>query len=218
MAFTKAQLTFSILLLAVISLSGIAVYAYYGTAHTDPPPVTGIYLRERATSTLALAKELQKAGPVDVEPKFLEIPSIGVKAPIIKVGITKKGAMNVPEKFDEVGLYKFGVKPGQKGKAVIAGHVDNALGMPAVFKNLHKLKPGDVVYVTDDAKDENGQNSILRFIVIKSELYDVDHAPIEHIFGKSDEPLLNIITCDGEWIQKRKSYSKRLVVYTKLVK
>ncbi len=143
-------------------------------------------------------------------PNTLTIPAVGIRAPIVNVGITVQGAMNVPEDFGSVGLYKFAVAPGEKGKAVMAGHVDNALGVDAVFSDLDKLRIGDDVYVT------NAEGVEMRFVVKDKKVYDTQNFPSKEIFGESAKAELNLITCDGTWIQSKKSYDKRLVVFTEL--
>ncbi len=164
--------------------------------------------------TLLNAQTTPTPKPGDVirvaEANTLVIPSLNIRAPIEKVGITKTGKMAVTRGYSNVGLYKFGVAPGQKGNAVIGGHVDNALGLPAVFNDLNKLKKGDNVFVADE------HGNMLRFVVTKTQIYDVTQAPVDSIFGPSTTAHLNLITCDGTWIQSQKSYDKRLVVFTDL--
>jgi len=49
-------------------------------------------------------------------------------------------------------------------------------------------------------------------------LYPAGNEPVSDVFGESDEPRLNLITCDGDWIENERGYSQRLVVYTELVR
>jgi len=142
--------------------------------------------------------------------KKLEIPALKVDAKIEDVGLTKTGSMNVPTNDDNVGLYKHGAKPGHKGNAVIAGHLDTYTSSNGVFKDLDKLKTGDSVFVTE------GENT-LQYKVAKSETYDAKNAPMEAIFGSSDKARLNLITCAGKWDNRLHQYSHRLVIYTDLV-
>jgi len=41
--------------------------------------------------------------------------------------------------------------------------------------------------------------------------------PQVEIFGPTDKKRLNLITCNGEWIQSLKTYSDRLVVFTEQI-
>src|SRR5437868_6418329 len=76
-------------------------------------------------------------------PKRLIITKIGVNAPVELVGLDKQGRMDVPKDANDAGWYDLGVKPGQKGNAVMDGHLDKVNGAPAIFWNLKKLAPGD---------------------------------------------------------------------------
>ncbi len=144
-------------------------------------------------------------------PQRLLIPVIGLDTKVQMVGKTDAGKMAVPDNFTDVGWYKLGFYPGTPGNAVLAGHLDNGKGTPAVLSNLDKLTIGDRVFVL------NTEGKKLEFEVIGMTLYDYDNAPLELIFGASTGVHLNIITCDGIWIPEKKIYDKRLVVFTNFV-
>jgi LPXTG-site transpeptidase (sortase) family protein len=143
----------------------------------------------------------------------LLIPAIGVNAPIETVGKTSEGLMDVPihNQWTGVGWYKNGPEPGQMGSAVIDGHLDRTGGAPAVFWDLHKLQPGDIVSV------QNATKHTLHFKVLKVANYAPDVAPLVQIFGQKNGTFLNLVTCAGVWVQAENQTSQRLVVYTKLV-
>lgn len=142
-------------------------------------------------------------------PVRLKIPSINVDAKIQYVGVTSNGEMEVPTNAVDVGWLKIGTKPGEVGSAVIAGHFDGKDGEAGVFFNLYKLKVGDKLYIEDDTK------KIVTFIVQASRVYDVGYA--DTVFSRNDGTYLNLITCDGVWDGAKKSYNKRLVVFTKKI-
>lgn len=148
-------------------------------------------------------------------PVRLEIPSIGVDAPIEHVGLTdeQERAMDAPTGFMNVGWYDKGFQPGEAGNSVIAGHLDTSTGGPAVFWDLDKVNAGDEVLVTY----ANGDR--YTFMVEDWEVYDHNaQGPIiDAIFGKSQSADLNLVTCDGAWDHGAATYSKRLVVFTTLV-
>ncbi len=139
------------------------------------------------------------------------IPKINVNAVVEEVGITFKGNMSTPKKFADTGWYKYGTVPGELGSAVIDGHVDNGLGIPAVFINLKKLVPGDIVYV----QAKNGRK--LKFKVFDIQNYYYKDVPLEILFNRNGDRYLNLITCDGNWIPAEKTDDHRIVVYTKLI-
>lgn len=140
-------------------------------------------------------------------PIFLTIPKINIQANIQDLGINSNGEMDVPDNTIDVGWFKFGSRPGEKGSAVIAGHFNGENGK-GVFTNLNKLKEGDKLYI----KDNNGISFV--FVVRKSHIYDPGY--VEEVFNSNDSSHLNLITCDGVWDENKKSYSKRLVVFADL--
>jgi LPXTG-site transpeptidase (sortase) family protein len=139
-------------------------------------------------------------------PERLMIPAINVNAAIQNLGVTTKGAMAVPSNTVDVGWFKLGPRPGEKGSAVIAGHFDGENGEAGVFTNLNKLKKGDKLYIED-----NKGISVV-FIVQESRIYNPGYA--DEVFSGTGSAHLNLITCDGVWDGAKKSYSKRLVVFT----
>ncbi len=144
-------------------------------------------------------------------PKTLSIPKINVTAAVESVGLDAQKAMDVPKDSDNVGWYNLGVKPGEKGNAVIDGHLDKVTGAPAVFWNISKLVPGDTLSV----KDENGRT--ISFSVTKVTKYPYDNFPLQDVFGPSEKHRLNLISCNGVWNSKTHNYSQRTVVYSEQI-
>lgn len=141
-------------------------------------------------------------------PARLKIPAIGVDAAVIPVGLTPDGAMGAPEVPADAAWYNLGPRPGENGSAVIAGHYGWKNKKPSVFDNLYKLRKGDKLYVEDD----NGM--IISFVVDKLQRYDPEEN-VSAVFESNDEKShLNLVTCEGNWDDNIKSYTKRLVVFT----
>lgn len=163
-------------------------------------------LLQEEVKKLRLAEEEESAKTAT--PVQLQIPKIKVDTTIEQVGVLDNGQMGVPKDENQVGWFEPGVKPGSKGNAVIAGHVDSKTG-PAVFYELDQLKTGDEMTIID----ENGNT--LTFRVTKTERYDTKNAPIEDIFGATSNRHLNLITCSGTFGDG--GYDERFVVYTELV-
>lgn len=143
-------------------------------------------------------------------PSRLSIPLLGIDAKVQKVGITASGNMATPNNFVDVGWYKYGTIPGDKGSAVIAGHVDNGLAFPGVFSKLKNIKEGDDIFV----ETENSQT--LHFVVKEIKTYPFD-AKVKEVFSRDDGRWINLITCTGIWVEKHKTHNKRLVVSAILV-
>lgn len=193
----------------IISLSFLAfaifVYilanlTYY--AETDeitvPLPEEKIVLSNKNTL-------IQEKAKLDNFSPLLTIPSLGINTKIQSVGITRRGNMSTPNNYVDVGLYRYGPLPGEKGSAVIAGHVDNGIGTKAVFGNLKNIKEGDQIYV----EMEKGVKA--RFTVVSISTYDFD-APADEVFNQNDNSYLKLITCGGKWIPELRTHDKRIVV------
>jgi LPXTG-site transpeptidase (sortase) family protein len=151
------------------------------------------------------------AEPLPGIPVKVSIPSIALETEIESVAMDSKGRMDVPKDANNTAWFNPGYRPGQNGNAVLAGHFDNEDGSPAVFWDIKKLKKGDQIIVTD----EDGQEKA--FAVTGIEQYPYDAFPIKEVFGESSTSMLNLITCQGEWDEKAKNYSDRMVVYSQLV-
>jgi len=147
-----------------------------------------------------------------VYPTRLLIPAIGVNALIESVGILPGGDLATPTKspWQNVGWYKVGPRPGERGSAVIDGHLDRPGGYPAVFWRLRDLRVGDEVFV------RNTDGTTRHFQVTRIALYKPETAPFQDIFGNRSGAYLNLITCAGDWIPSEHQTTLRLVVYTSL--
>lgn len=145
-----------------------------------------------------------------IKPSVLTIPKLGIEAPIKEFGLDKEGNMELPENGKDVAWFEPGFQPGEKGNAVLAGHVDDEK-KPAVFFELKELEPGDEIHL----QDEKGES--LTFVVREKVAYKKDDAPLRTIFGPSQKRMLNLITCTGYFDHDIHNYVERLVVYTELV-
>ncbi len=96
--------------------------------------------------------------------------------------------------------------PGQKGSAVIDGHVDNGGKVPGPFKHLKDVKAGDKIEI------DAANGSRLSFTVIRSDIYKTSAFPNEAVFHDTSGKLLKIITCNGTFVRSLGTYDHRLVV------
>ncbi len=142
-------------------------------------------------------------------PQRLIIPSLKVDAAIEAVGVDATNTMETPRDPFNVAWYRNGARPGQRGSAVIAGHVDYAGIGPAVFWEVRLLQPGAEILVADDA----GQRR--RFVVQAVERYPVEQFPGQRVFGGTDETMLNLISCVGDFDPATASYNQRVVIYAR---
>jgi hypothetical protein len=145
-------------------------------------------------------------------PIQIAIPSIGVRAPVHRVGLAADGSIAVPSlaKHNETGWYDGGPTPGQVGPAIIVGHADTRTG-PSVFHDLIKLRPGARVEVT------RADRSVVVFEVDSVEHFDKAKLPAERVYGDFSRPGLRLITCGGQWMGPSIGYSDNIVAFASLV-
>lgn len=149
----------------------------------------------------------------EVNPTRLIIPAIQVNAPIESLGIVANGDLATPTQspWTDVGWYNGGPRPGERGSAVIDGHLDRPGGYPAVLWRLRDLQPSDEVTV------EFSDGTTRHFRVARVAAYPPQDAPLQDIFGNINGNYLNLITCAGDWIPSEHQTTLRLVVYTTLM-
>jgi sortase (surface protein transpeptidase) len=143
-------------------------------------------------------------------PTRLRIPSIYVDTNFVPLGLQENGEVEVPKGYTEVGWYTYGPTPGERGPAVVLGHVDSYQG-PGVFLFLGQLKPGDVVYV--DRED----GTTATFKVTELQRYNRSEFPTESVYGDIPYAGIRLITCTGTYSQNTQEYDRVLVVYGELV-
>lgn len=143
-------------------------------------------------------------------PDRVRIPSIGVDTPLMGLGLTKQGSLDVPppERKNLAGWYEAGTTPGERGTAIVAGHVDNKEG-PAVFYQLGALQKGRTIEVA------RRDGSVAVFTVDANEVYDAADFPDEKVYGAAPRPELRVITCGGRY-SKQTGYQGNVVVFAHL--
>lgn len=142
-------------------------------------------------------------------PVQLAIPSIGLAAPIVELGVGDDGVIEAPETPDVVGWYRPSARAGQPGNSVMSGHVDWGT-RTAVFWDLRRLQPGDEILVS--GADEVAH----RYVVEWNEAFPAGGAPVERLVGGSTDTVLTLITCDGIYDHSAKDYSNRRAVRARL--
>jgi hypothetical protein len=140
------------------------------------------------------------------EPTRLTIPAIGVDHPIVAVGRSTDGAMEVPDDVHAIGWYApMGVRPGDPGSAVLAGHVDSRRQGRGAFFDLRSLEVGDDIVVGTVAGEQ-------RWVVTGRTRYPKAELPVDDLFTVGGGPRLVLITCGGDFDPSHRSYRDNVVV------
>jgi len=145
-------------------------------------------------------------------PLSVDIPAIGVRSRLLRLGVDAAGEIEVPSLVTSAGeaaWFKYSATPGQIGAAVIEGHVDSYRG-PAVFFRLGALRPGDTIEVTLS----DGVTGIFRVTAVRE--YLKDRFPAKTIYGPTNYAALRLITCGGAFDPASGHYLSSTVVFASL--
>ncbi|MFE6761986.1 class F sortase [Streptomyces sp. NPDC057689] len=144
-----------------------------------------------------------------VTPQSVEIPSLGVRAPVVARSLDAEGAIEPPS-FDTpqtVGWYGSGTRPGAEGPALFVGHVDTET-KPAVFYGLSAARPGAKVDVT------RTDGTVAEFTIDDVQVLTRARFDAHKAYGprKDGRAELRLITCGGTYDRESHSYTANVVV------
>jgi hypothetical protein len=143
-------------------------------------------------------------------PRWIGIRAIGVSAPVIPLGLNADGTLEMPTSWEQTGWYARGPEPGERGSAVIAGHVDSVSG-PAVFYRLGELHRGSPILI------RRADGSAVRFRVRGVERWPKDDFPTRRVYGRTSDAELRLITCGGSFDSATGHYRDNTIVYASRV-
>jgi len=127
-------------------------------------------------------------------PTRVVVPSAGIDAAVVELGIVRQGREPVWEvPWRSAGHLMTSALPGQPGNVVIVGHVSVADPRNlAVFANLRHVRPGDVIEIVAGAE---------RYRYVVREVFEVE--PTETwVLRSGPTPLATLITCTED-LQRR---------------
>jgi sortase (surface protein transpeptidase) len=167
------------------------------------PPVPPVPSGEGAAAGPAMARPLGPAS--SARASAVRIPAIGVRSPLVDLGVDATGALVPPGSADVAGWFTAGAVPGEPGPAVIAGHVDSRAG-PGVFYRLGDLPVGAEVDV------DRSDGTTVRFEVVAVDRVGKVDFPTEQVYGPGRAPRLSLVTCGGEFDRAAGHYRDNVVV------
>ncbi|MGW7430094.1 class F sortase [Streptomyces sp. NPDC054861] len=149
-------------------------------------------------------------GPLpSATPRRLDVPSLGVTAPVVPRGLDRTGAVDPPpyESAGSVGWFEGGTRPGARGPALFVGHVDTA-SRPAVFYGLSSARPGAKVRVA------RSDGSVAEFTVDDVRVVPRDGFDPHQVYGPRvpGRAELRLITCGGTFDPTVGTYTANVVV------
>jgi LPXTG-site transpeptidase (sortase) family protein len=149
--------------------------------------------------------------PAVAEPVRVDIPAIDAHSTLIPLGLNPDDTVEVPDvkKPQQAGWYRYSVRPGEDGPAILLGHVDGG-GKRGIFHDLRKLKPGDEVVVT------GADGTSVTFAMTRVQEIPKAKFPTEAVYGDTDQAELRLITCGGSFDKKARSYRDSVIAYAAL--
>jgi sortase (surface protein transpeptidase) len=198
-----------ILLLAV----GAFVVVHALTGGDKLPPAAAQQIPSTVSTAVPFPPDPSSVAPPlpGSTPMKIEIPKLGVKAPIMRLGLNSDGTIQAPPLNDHnlAGWYDGSVTPGQTGSSVILGHVDSYAG-PSVFFAIKNLLRGDDIDVV------RADGTTAWFTVDGVQKAAKTLFPTSDVYGNVPYPALRLVTCGGPFDAALGSYLDNIVVYAHL--
>ena len=155
------------------------------TASVSSVPVRSPAPRPDPRPWIASSAPLAASPPIRVE-----IPAVGVTAPIGPLGLNRDGTLQVPADFARAGWYTGRPTPGETGPAIIVAHRASRRG-PGAFWKLPDVQPGEEIVVT------RADGRRVLFTVDRVEQHRKDAFPTAAVYRPIPETALRLITCGG---------------------
>ncbi|MFD9498930.1 class F sortase [Streptomyces sp. NPDC060035] len=148
--------------------------------------------------------------PLDgATPQRVEIPSIGIEAPVVGRGLDTSGAIDPPpyEMPQTVGWYDAGTEPGTEGAALLVGHVDTET-KPAVFYGLSAARPGEKIRVS------RSDGTVAEFTIDDVQVVTRERFDARKAYGPREDGRaeLRLITCGGTYDRESHAYTANVIV------
>ncbi|RDG31170.1 class F sortase [Streptomyces corynorhini] len=198
--------------LALVMLTGIALMRNGIDTPLGPPQPAAAASAGLADPAALATTTVPVVEPLPYAPMSrVRIPDLKVDTPVVDVGLDPDGWIAAPPAQDPnlAGWYQNGVAPGQRGTAVVVGHVDNRTG-PAVFYGLGSLEKGRHIEV------DRYDGRTAEFEIYGVEVYAKNDFPGSRVYGDTGHAELRVITCGGGY-SRAGGYDGNVVVFARLV-
>lgn len=193
--------------LALIAAGALSSYTGARQLRWSAPPAPPAW-EARASAhghvAVSITKPLARSAP-----RLIWIPKIKVWAQIEARGLRPNGTAVLPSLNHPFMTTWFdrGPAPGQRGTAVILGHVDSHRVGPAVFYKLGLLRPGDLIYITLEDR------RVAIYSVYALTMYPKAAFPTDVVYRYTPWPTLRLITCGGRFDPRTHHYLSNVVAF-----
>lgn len=146
------------------------------------------------------------------EPRMLKIAKLGIDARVLSMGVNLDNTIQAPINIYDSGWYKDSAKPGQPGAVFINAHASGPT-REGLFAYLDTLQVGDEIEV------EKGDGTTIKYRVVHNETIDLKKIDMSKVLSTYNgaEKGLNLMTCNGSWLQDSRTYDHRTMIYTEQV-
>ena len=139
------------------------------------------------------------------------MPSAGIRAAVVQVGLTPDGAMGSPDNPFVVGWFNRSAIPGELGNALLGGHRDyqdrdGNVDVGVCWK-LDETRVGDQLIMFDQAAERYYVYDIVDIATIRPD----SHEAVKYL-SQTRESVVTLITCSGDFDEDTNSYEERIVV------
>ena len=194
---TKRRIILGLLLASCGALVVLSSLSFGKAAHVavkTPAKQHATVTPSATAAVLPSASEPASTAPTN----RLQIPVLGVNAPIINIGLTKDGS-----------VYTGGPQPGQNGTAIIDGHSGSPV-QHGVLEHINRLKAGDEISIVEISGKKT------KFTVTSSQAYPAVSSTAKILFDRTAGPTMNMISCYGNWDEKTQEFDQRWIVKSAL--
>jgi len=144
-------------------------------------------------------------------PWELILPSAGIRAAVVQVGLTPDGAMGSPDNPFVVGWFNRSANPGELGNALLGGHRDyqdrdGNIDVGVCWK-LDETRIGDQLILFN----QSANRYYVYDIVDKATILPDSEEAVRYL-SQTRESVVTLITCSGDFDKETHSYAERLIV------
>ena len=185
------------------ALRGAAAVTTTRVVGTEPAAGTAAASSPTLAATLA---DPPAPGPTGAAPTELAIAAVGLRMPVVPVGVAADGEMALPPTPARAGWYRYGARPGDpQGAVVIAGHLDQPWYGTGPLARLIDVSPGASVVVRTGATSR-------RYVVTEVQRVRKTRLDLATLFRVDGPPSLHIVTCGGRFDPVERRYDENVVL------
>lgn len=178
--------------------------------HPTPSDSAAVRSRQAATrpvtSTHRAGSDFPAQRGAVAAPSQLLIPGIHLDMRIKPVGVNDSGQMDLPDRPEILGWYRFGPAPGAaRGSAVLAGHVDSRQYGIGPLAAVNQLQRGEPIVVTSEQGARHYQVDDVKRVSKR-------RLDLTQLFARDGKPQLHIVTCGGDYDPARGGYQDNVIV------